>query len=531
MSEKVQIELTVEQAQAVNAWIKNNQAIVQNEESLKKLGDASEKASRKSKDGHEQAGAALLRWTQGMLSGITVMSVMTKAAQLYNAELENTARLNRSAFDHQMDKGVAQRKAVMALGMSADMTPQQMVAMVEKEARDPASVYQMLDAAISAAGDLGAERATRTAIAADKFGAHLGVEERSRMAAGALQLQKGSPEYNPEQAIAKQSELQEVSAVADPGNFAKNVMPAIAQARAFGGNKDDVGLVNALFSSIQQRMGDEEGSTSSTAVIGMLKQLSIEGRKAGLFAEGASIEEQLDAIQGDSKEAVALRRKLLGPMEKGYSADQANQKAGRESDPKLRAEARSYIPVSEILQGGSQTDKMYREFAAKGGSTPAESLAKQQALLDVTDSLPEQQAHRAQQALKKAADSFKTSKRAAGAIAAEDIPKLLRESGQSDFETTWDQRLENWRGGTGVEKLERGIGLLEHRRNQLFLEGQRAPAGSEEEAVARAAATELETQTAVLREVLATLKTPKPVELKPAANVVPQATPAAGLND
>jgi hypothetical protein len=550
MAEKVQIELTVEQAQAINAWIKNNSAIVQNQEALRKLGEASEAASNKSKSGFEGAVTAIYGFTKGVAGGLLSMNTLNQAVDLFKQRLEQIDRLNRNAFDYQVDKGTAQRKALLALGKDGDITPQQMVQRVENESRiDPARTYQMLDAAVSAAGDLGATRGLETALAAGNFAPHLANDELTSMTTGALELQKGSPEYGPAQSIAKLLELLEISRVESPDKFGKNVLPGLGQARAYGGMKDDIGFVNAFFSSLQQRMGDGEGATSTTAGLTLLKQLTVEGRKAGLFGEGTSIEDQLNAVQGDSKEAIAIRKKLLGPLEAGYVADRAAQKAGRASDPKLRGEAQAYIALSEMLQAGSQTDQTMRRFAAKGGGSPEETLRRAEALQQELDSVPGQQAGRSARAYDRSQAGIRGDLGRAMEGTQEKFYDVLREVGVNELELGTHYA---WRGVGRMfggnrkpdEVLTDQIDTLEDWRGTLaFSAKERAKwRGGDDQQVKEdtLSARKLDELIAELRaqredyqrqhaEEMEALRTP--VEIKLPANVAPAAAPAGMLND
>lgn len=550
MSEKVQIELSVDQVQAVQAWIKNNQLIVQNEEALRKLGEASEKAAHKSKEGFDASATAIHSFSQGAVKAHLGLNALNTAVELFKQRMEQIDQLNKNAFDYQLDKGTSQRKALLALGKNADITPQQMVARVEKESViDPARTYQMLDAAVSASGELGATRGLDTALAAGKYGKHLGNEELTRMTTGALELQKGSPEYSAEQSVAKLFELLEISRVESPDKFAKNVLPAMNQARAYGGMKDDIGTVNAFFSALQQRMGDGEGATSTTAGLTLLKQLTVEGRKAGLFGEGTSIEGQLNAIQGDSKEAVAIRRKLLGPLEAGYVADQKNQKAGRESDPKLRGEAQAYIALKEMLEAGSQTDKTFRDFAKRSSGTPAEVLARAQQFERELDSMPGQQVGRTTRAYDRSTAGIRGDLGRAMEGSQEKFYAMLREIGVNELdigahyasrgvgrtlfgnrapdEVLTDQitTLDDWRQSLAFSAKQRE--KFRGPNDQTVLEERLSVAKLQE------LIDELKQQRADYQkqhqEQLAALKAP--VELKPPANAAPRPAPAAALND
>src|SRR5262245_22396598 len=108
MSEKVSIELSVEQAGAVRGWLENNKGIVQNEEGLKALEKASERASKKSKSMWEGVGAAALK------TATAVMSV-TKAMELFQKEIEAHERRNENAKNQQLELGPTQRRAYDAL--------------------------------------------------------------------------------------------------------------------------------------------------------------------------------------------------------------------------------------------------------------------------------------------------------------------------------------------------------------------------------------------------------------------------------
>jgi hypothetical protein len=106
-------------------------------------------------------------------------------------------------------------------------------------------------------------------------------------------LQKGFPEYSARQAVSQVLQSLTAARQESVGAFAKNTIPAISQARAFGGDSDSFGFLSSLFAGVGQRSGDPEGSSTRTGVLSFLKQIQVAGRGAGLFDESTSVEDKL----------------------------------------------------------------------------------------------------------------------------------------------------------------------------------------------------------------------------------------------
>lgn len=466
--EKVSIQLDVETAQAIGAWLQNNRAIVQNEESLRKLEDASKRAGKSSKEGFDLAATAVggvMRQVTGLIAG---MASVHTATALFRKELEAVDRIRQKALDFQLDVGTAQRQAITALGPNADISMAQFVEMIESGTKIPlATQYAVATAAVSGAGQLGARRGTETALAAGELAPHENAQALRAIASGAIELQKSFPEYGARESVAQILQAASVARQEDVGALAKNTIPAVGQARAFFKGNADFQTLFALLNAVGQRSGDVEGSRTRTAVTSFLKQITTEGATRGMFEVGASPDEMFAAIQGDTEEAKSLRRKLLGPLEASFRATQRADRAGKAVDPKLRSEAQQFIAMSELFDPNSQTFQMFRQFREQGAGTPQEVLARQEAFGRQIEALPGQQAVEVTRALQAGAERFRAiPSRALAGISSESMRDFLVESGSFASEEEFKSFLKKVDPDKGVESI-----LDRVRRRRFEVEG------------------------------------------------------------
>lgn len=545
--EKVSILLDVETAQAIGAWLQNNRAIVMNEESLQKLEGASKRASRTSKEGFDLANTAVgnvMRQVTGLIAG---MASVHTATALFRKELEAVDRVRQKALDFQLDAATAQRQALTALGSRGDISQEELIRRIEAQTNIPiAQQYLVATSAISGAGSLGASRAVDTAIAAGEFAPHLQAEELRQVTSGALELQKSFPEYAPRQAISQVLAWAGPARQEDIGKLSKNIIPAVGQARAWFQGNADAQTLFSFFNAIAQRSGDVEGAVSRTGGMSFLRQMTTEGVGRGLFDLGASPDEMFAALQADTEEAKALRRKLLGPLEVSFR--EAKRK-GDAADPKLRSEAQTYIALAEMFDPTSQTFQLFQQ--GRQGGTPEQVLAEQEAFVRKIEAQPLQQAFRAKRSIDVGLEKLRSDpSRALGSLRRNELAELLVESGYSatmaEAESFVGAAISG--GGTPTEQLDKIIRPLRDRETGLrdvrairgrgFGESEQAFGRREQAAIAErsrladaldAVADLLEEQRDLLKEQNHMMQQPQKVELP--ANAQPARPGAAALNE
>jgi hypothetical protein len=281
MAEKVQIELTLEQAQAVRGWLENNRAIVQNEASLKALEDASKQASDTSKRGFDAANGMLANFGRTALATVTSVLSIRTAMQLLGKEIEANNRKNAAALDQQLDLATHQRRAFDALAPNSDLTPQALTSLVESQTQIPlAQQYPAIVAALKEAGSGFSQRqAAETALFAGGLAPHLQGQELADLAAGAVDLQKQRPGLGKEQSVAQLLRLSRYSE-SSVAELSKELVPALGRGQSFGGAK--AGTLEGFYLALQDKMDVGVGEAVATGEK-FLRDLSVKGDKAGLF--------------------------------------------------------------------------------------------------------------------------------------------------------------------------------------------------------------------------------------------------------
>lgn len=391
--------MNVQDAQQAAAWARQRQYIVQTIAGMSQLQQAGTQAGAKTQAAFQGLGGTVTN-VAGGLKGITgTLFGITTAVQLFKREIDGIKMRNENALESQLNVAAAQRSALSALGTGANISQKDLIRRIESQSFVlPATAYSVAESAISGSGNLGARRAIDTTIAAGEFAPHLDVGSLRSIASGALELQKSYPEYNARQAVAQVFQAMAIDRSEDPGQFAKNVIPGIANARAFGGGKDSFGFMASFFSAIGQRAGDPYGAVTRTAGINFMEQILTEGVASGLFKKGTSVEGQLQAVRGSDPRAVAIRNKLLGALSDDRTAAEAASKKDP-SDGQLHTRAATMIAMSEMLQPGSQTAKMVEEFKRRSAGSPSQVLARQEEFMRGVNTLPGQQSFAAQRAV------------------------------------------------------------------------------------------------------------------------------------
>lgn len=393
----VDIEMNVQDAQQAAAWARQRQYILQTIAGMNQLQQAGTQAGAKTQAAFQGLGGTVTN-VLGSLKGVagTLFGIST-AVQLFKRELDGIKMRNENALESQLNIAGAQRRAVLSLGHGANLSPQQLISMVEGQRFVlPQTAYLAAESGISGAGPLGARRGVETVLAAGEYAPHLDGQDLRHVVSGAMEIQKAFPEYNSRQAVAQVFQSMAIDRSEDAGNFAKNVATGVAQLKPFGAGKDSYGFLSAYLSSITQRAGDSYGAVSRTAGINFAEQILTEGVGAGLFHKNTSLEQQLSIMRGKDPRAAAIRNKLLGALSDDYTSSTELIRRNGDSDGQLHTRAQTMIALSELLKPTSQTARMLDEFRQRGGGTPSQVQARQDALNAMVTGLPGQQAFHAE---------------------------------------------------------------------------------------------------------------------------------------
>lgn len=347
MADDIQITISGTDAKLLSVWQRQNAEILKNQKALIAMGEAGEKAGKKTGESIEGATKQFGQFLTAVSGiGSVAGAVMMLAATL-KREYDDLLNRQKRAADTQLGAAPAQREAIRNLGDDKTLTPDKLAAEVarisKKSGMDQAAVYQVASTALS-------------------------FKERAASAASVLPLVEMAAGLNPENASAASANVKALQAIAkiSPKSSAKDIQgfimggklaspvvsdesygsyiaPGIAQMMSLG----NTGRQSAAFlGALGQGIGDEEGRITANAAITFQKQLLEEtkGRvKGGVF-------EQLAYLQ--TPEGARIKKKLLGPLMAG---NRNAKKIGLEGEAKAFATLIGFIKnegrYAEILKG------------------------------------------------------------------------------------------------------------------------------------------------------------------------------------
>lgn len=249
--------------------------------------------------------------------------------QIILKELEAIKQRRQEAFGYQVDAGKAQRKMFDALGPGADLSPAQLQEIVGKRTAIPGGEYMaVVGAALKERGNISAVEAEATANAVAEQNPHLGPEELSELARGAITLRQGNASLTAQQAAAQLS----------------------AATRASDSGSAEVAKV-------------------LPAAIGRMQKLLPGTSQGDLAAFVSRLEETQNEGIGS---AAALAEKILVAMDKSDAKGTLNerlQKAAR--NPKIldAMKGSKYTALKDLLESG--------DVIAGAGGTPEEVLQRE----------------------------------------------------------------------------------------------------------------------------------------------------------
>jgi hypothetical protein len=372
MGEKVQIDLSVESAQAVRAWLANNQGIVMNVDALKSLEKAADAAAKKSADGFKSVEKSVASTADGVLkltSGLSVLGTawkgITKLAELYKQELDQIIQRQRQSAEKQVAFAPAFHRAYHAAG--GEIPADELYETIVKGANgvNPTDLALTFEAATSAAGKLGKRAVLGSVMQTAKMRPDLDVESRTNLSTGALQLQKefgGSIE----EAMAAVQQSFTTSRAENLATYSKNVVPTIVGLHQMGRGKDSYEDLASLAVGFGQAMNDPTGEKSRTSMIHLFKELKEKGAAAGVVGGDAGIMETLGAVRGNK----SLMTTLLGSFAQTEFGESASSLHKKIKEGKLTTEAAAFQASVDLVTGRPDSAMMQELAAARGGIMP-----------------------------------------------------------------------------------------------------------------------------------------------------------------
>lgn len=424
MSEKVSIELTVEQAQAVRAWLQNNQAIVQNAEALRALEKASEKASKKSKDGFDEMAKAALKAASAYLTVQTGL-------QLIGQELDNINRKNKAAMDQQLNLAGSQRKAIDALRPGSDLTADELVKAVgERSTVEQKLSLATVTKALKEGGAGGSDRAAlETGLYAQKLAPHL-AEELPDLAAGAVDMQKQMPGLSPQQSVAQLVQMRRFSE-SSIGEISKDLVPAVARERLRSGGKDEAGDISAFFMALQGGMD--------------------EGNIGAAVGAGQTFLSRLSRAMGKPNASLSEILKFAG-------SDRGKKVIGQLRMPEAK-------PALMSMAGGGEVAQDFEKFKREMAGDHAEVQAREEARAGGIAAMPSQQTAEVQRGLVQGLERFRSDpSRALAGLEQQGLSELLVESGVYATEQKYSDAMKTIAPSRKVGDL---MGSVKRRRRVL----------------------------------------------------------------
>ncbi len=375
---QVIIEMGVRDAEQVRAWLRAKQGIKETGEELERVAAKGKRAGGAVESGF--AGVLpVIGKVSGALVGVgTAIAGISKVAELIKRQYEEMLAKKVEAAGAQMGVSGSLRAAVSSFigrpdAPSVGAFHSRMVS--GANGVDLNDLYQSFTGAMGSAGNVPVANVQGAVLESARQRPDLNREDRENLVRATVMLAKEFKEpLDQTMAAVIQASMQDATATL--GDFAKNVVPTVIQARAFGGHKDSFRSIMADVQGVGLVAGDPHGRRTSTAYLNALQTIKEETLKAGLVGQGASIEEQLAAARGNKK----IQEMALGVFATSDGLDPAKAlsafRRNKLSKGELGGEARTFMAGVEFLQSNQdpKTNPFAREranaFKTNLGMTP-----------------------------------------------------------------------------------------------------------------------------------------------------------------
>lgn len=366
----------------------------------------------------------------GSLAGVgsAAAGVLTVVSAL-KAEYADLVSRQKAAATEQLSLAQKQAEAIRNLGQdktikSGDDLQTRIRQMSERTGLSETVLTGVTSGALSARGELSADKALAAVEAAATLAPDLGESGLTESAMGAMGLiRRGA---SPKEALGFLLSIGKTSPIKSLENTMKNVAPAINRVAGFGGSSAESGaLVSALATGMEDRTGEESG----TAAVRLAEQLA--ERLPGM----KSTAERIDAIRKDPK----LRNKLFGATGGTFQVTDETGRKRSQHFPQLEARAGAVTAYRELLGFGGKVGSTGNAFDAFLKETP--NVGPQAAMLFDEEVAKKSSTDVLRAAgLKRAADSAKARQQTADLsggmrdIARDAVDENLSAAGYGPFE-------------------------------------------------------------------------------------------------
>jgi hypothetical protein len=371
MANEVTITMNARDAEQVRAWMRTRQGIKETGEELDRVAAKGRKAGKDTEGGFASVLPTMGKVAASLTGVGTAVAGVLKFADLVKRQYEEMLAKQAEAAGAQL--GISgQLRAATATFIGRPNAPSiadfhsRMVA--GANGVDLGELYSSFTGAMGSAGDMSVQTVQQAALDSARLRPELNKEDRESLMRSSLMLTK---EFKRPLAESMAAVIQAASqdATATLGDFAKNVVPTVVQARAFGGHKDSFESIMADVQGIGLVAGDPHGRRTSTAYLNALQTIKEETLKAGLVGPDASIAEQLAAARGSPK----IQQLALGVFADSAGLDPKKALAAMRKNKlgkgELGGEARTFMAGVEFLQANQDpaTNPFARERATAFG--------------------------------------------------------------------------------------------------------------------------------------------------------------------
>lgn len=475
----VNMKLTADEADALLKW---RRVIREGPEafarSARRAGKDGKRAGSETTQGMSSVAREAGRAATTLLGVGTAVGALITFTQVLRNEIDQILRRQNLSGTSQVRFGDAFRRAVFALGNDPHYSPAQLRAdlLADRSGVDPALLALESEAALSARGQLRPERAQQTVAVAARLRPDLDTESRRSLVSGALALQKGF-NVSPNEAVAGVIQSLSAARTEQLDVFSKNMISAIAQSTAFGGDQDSFRELASLFIGVGQRSEDPTGRRTATNTIKFIEQIVSLSKQRGIVGPDANVTNTLRTLLSGApgSEAEKLRQELVGVFDKQLG------EIPREFEELKKAillgEARQRPALLEILDK-SQTSKTWREIKTaqdKIVGLNQEAVRVVNGQLETLRRMPDQQAADNQRIFTAALEKQRIEAQSGvTGISAEQLRETLARSGQFSAEASarvWLSQLAAERR-TPEEQIAAQQRLLQGQVNELQREGR-----------------------------------------------------------
>lgn len=354
IDEKVNITATADTNQALTA-------LQQIDASLQKI--AAQGAATQAKvDSIFDRGVAGGQAFLGVLGVATTgLGLASAAFAQFNREWDNAIARQKAAADMQIGFADAQRRMANTFGGGTSIAAgtQQALGIATRTGTQPAQIALAMEQALSGKGPNLSDQAAFSAVeTAAKYRPGSNAQEIGSIAQAILSMQKGDSSVSAPESMAFIRTALRAARNTDISSFSTYALPAIVQAKAFGDGSDSYQDLASMLIGVGQRADDPTSRRTATNFINFLKQIKL--NTAQHLGPNASVKSQFDFLF-NTEQGNKIRSKMLGPMAGGGSLDGlgddgqmqlAESLVGAEAKMGLKSEAKTFIPLTELLQGG-----------------------------------------------------------------------------------------------------------------------------------------------------------------------------------